>query len=612
MEKRFPGKKLKMRSYSNFFALCFLILAACAPYRTEAEAPAAVETKKAAVSVPVGSYLLYLQAKQNQDFQSAIRYLRRALKEAPDHKTLQSEMFALLAVEGLLDDAYPYALKELKATPNSLLPSLAVIAYHVSKDDFAAAKKQTEDYPIDESNAFLRPLLELWIYAGIDDRKKASEALEALNQEGLEALYHFHSALLYDLWDEDEKARFHYESLLAEPGGLSLRAAQAYGNFLLRQGDMKMFRKLVQAYRRGAKSYPLLDELFFTAGSSQVGKKVPKSVPTPRAGMAEAFFDVSGSLADKGNPEISLIFTRFSLILDPSLSLARVLLGEIYEKQERYDEALKLYEEEKENSETYFASQIRIGIIYSKKGDLKRAEKQLRALAAKRPELAFPWTELGDIFFANKKIPQAIEAYSEAIDRIPAPNYSHWGLFYSRGAAYERNKQWNLAEQDLLQSLVLSPDQPLTLNYLGYSWIERGENISKAKEMLERAAFLAPREGFIADSLGWTYYLLKEYDRSVAVLEKAVALDPGSGVINDHLGDAYWRVGREREARFQWTKALSVKDDFADGDRRRVEQKLEKGLTVVGDKISVPSASAPAPKTKKSQKKKPKKSQKKK
>jgi len=97
---------------------------------------------------------------------------------------------------------------------------------------------------------------------------------------------------------------------------------------------------------------------------------------------------------------------------------------------------------------------------------------------------------------------------------------------------------------------------------------------------------------------------LKEYDRSVAVLERAVALDPGSGVINDHLGDAYWRVGREREARFQWTKALSVKDDFADGDRQRVEQKLEKGLTVVGDKISVPSASAPAPKAKKNPKKK--------
>lgn len=588
-----------MRLYSKIFTLFVLILAACVPYHTEAEAPAATESKEKAQPIAVGSYLLYLQAKQDLDFSTAVRYLRQALKEDPDNRSLQTEMFALLSLEGRIDDAYPYALKELKATPDSLLASLVVVTYHISRNDFAAAQKQMDAYPLKEDNAFLHPLLEMWIHAGRDDRKKALASLEQLNKKGLETLYRFHSALLHDMWDENEKANEQYEALLAEPGGLSLRAAQAYGNFLLRQGEMKKFQALVQAYRKGAKSYPLLDETFFTAGAAQAGKKVPKSVASPKAGLAEAFFDISGSLADKGNPEISLFFTRFSLILDPSLSLARVLLGEIYEKQERYDEALKLYGEEKENSETYFASRVRMGIIYAKKGDLKRAEKQLRSLAEKRPELAFPWTELGDIFLSNQKFPQAIDAYSEAINRISVPSRVNWSLFYSRGAAYERNKQWDLAEQDLLQALVLSPDQPLTLNYLGYSWIERGKNIVKAKEMLERAAFLAPREGFIVDSLGWTYYLLKDYPNAVAVLESAVALDPGSGVINDHLGDAYWRIGRKREARFQWSKALSVKDDFSENDRQRVERKLEKGLDEVGDKITLSTASAKKSKNKK-------------
>ena len=298
-----------------------------------------------------------------------------------------------------------------------------------------------------------------------------------------------------------------------------------------------------------------------------------------------------------------MFFIRFGTVLDPSLSLARVLLGEIYEKQERYDQALKLYAEEKENSETYYASQVRMGIIYAQQGDLDRAEKQLRMLAAKRPDLAFPWIELGDVFLSNQKYPQAIEAFSEAINRIAVPDRSHWALFYSRGVAYERNKQWDLAEQDLLQALILSPNQPLTLNYLGYSWVERGENVQKAKEMLERAALLAPREGFVVDSLGWTYYLLKEYEKAVVILENAVLLDPGSAVINDHLGDAYWRVGRYREASFQWSKALDLKDDFHDDGRRRVEMKLEKGLDVVGDKVSVPAQA-----TKKVKKKKNKKS----
>ncbi len=577
-----------MRVHSKIYALFFLILAACVPHHTGAAPDVPATEAKSVKSPAIDSYLLYLQARQDKDFDAAVRYLKKALSVDPDNRALQSEMFALLTVEGRIDDAYPYALTELKSAPDSLLASLVVIAYHVSKNDFAAAREQIDSFPAKEENAFLYPLLEVWVYAGLDDRKKALKSLEKLNQDGLKSLYFFHAALLHDLWDNEEKARENYESLLKEPAGLSLRAAQAYGNFLLRQGEKKKFHTLVDAYRKGAKSYPLLDETFFTAGAVQADAKVPKSIGTPKAGLAEAFFDISGSLADKGTPEISLFFIRFGLALDPSLSLARVLLGEIYEKQERYDEALKLYAEEKETSETYYASQIRMGIVYARQGDLPRAEKQLRKMAEIRPDLAFPWVELGDIFIADQKFPQAIAALSEAIDRIPVPDRSHWVLFYSRGAAYERNKQWELAEQDLLQALILSPDQPLTLNYLGYSWIERGENIAKAKEMLERAALLSPREGFIVDSLGWAYYLLKEYPKAVAVLESALFLNPGSAVINDHLGDAYWRVGRKREARFQWGKALSMKDDFPDNDRKRVELKLEKGLDAVGDKIFLP------------------------
>ena len=581
-------ESLEMRMYQKNFALFFLILAACVPQHTEAESPAAKIEKTEQKSVPVGNYLLYLQAKQNSDFSAAIDFLNKALKEDPENRKLQSEMFTLLLVEGRIDEAYPYALKELEADPNSLLASLAVITYHASKNDFATASEQLEKHPLKEDNAFLHPLMEVWIRAGVNDKEKALASLEKINQEGLEALYFFHSALLYDMWGEEDQAQSRYEALLAEPGGLSLRAAQAYGNFLLRQGEMRKFQALVEAYRKGAKTYPLVDENFFTAGSDQVGKKIPKSVPDAKAGMAEAFFDVSGSLLDKGNPEVSLFFTRFSLILDPSLSLSRFLLGELYERQERYDEALKLYGAEKENSETYFVSQVRMANIYAERGDLKKAEKNLRSLAEKRPDLSFPWVELGNIFVKNKKFDQAVFAFSEAINRLPLPNVrSHWSLYYSRGASYERNKQWELAEQDLLQALVLSPDQPLALNYLGYSWIERGKNIEKAKEMLERAAFMAPREGFIADSLGWAYYLTKDYAKAVSILENAVSLDPGSGVINNHLGDAYWRVGRKREARFQWTKALSVKDDFEDGDRQRTKDKLEKGLDAVGDKVVV-------------------------
>ena len=63
-----------MRLYSKFFALFILILTACVPYHTEAEAPVSNEAKENIRPVAVGSYLLYLQAKQDRDFPAAIRY----------------------------------------------------------------------------------------------------------------------------------------------------------------------------------------------------------------------------------------------------------------------------------------------------------------------------------------------------------------------------------------------------------------------------------------------------------------------------------------------------------------------------------------------------------
>lgn len=567
----------------RILALSALILTACAPQATNAVSDTSVKTAQNPPAV--GSYILYLQAKQDAKTDDAVKYLSAALKEDPDNKMLQTEMFSLLSVEGRPDAAYPYAKAELKKDPSSLLAALTIIAYDVRKNDYADALKRLKAFPDKTDNAFLFPLLEIWVQAGLGNRKKAEQALAKINRFGTEALYMFHSALLYDLWDDVDKARESYESLLKEPGGLSLRAAQAYGNFLLRHGNSREFQALVSAYRKMARSYALIDEMFFTAGAIVANRKVPLCVPDAKAGLAEAFFDISGSLADKGSPESSLFFIRLGLSLDSNLSLARILLGEQLEKLGRDDEALQIYMDEKESSETYFASRLRAAEILARQGKAEKAEKMLRELADKRNDSPLPWIKTGDIALSSERFPQAVDAFTEALNRVGLLNRSHWGLFYSRGAAYERAGQWNKAEADLQKALMLAPEEPLVLNYLGYSWLERGKNIPEASEMLERAAKLAPNDGYIADSLGWSHYLRKQYGKASKILENAVSLEPGSATINDHLGDAYWHTGRKREARYQWKKALAVNDDLPPADKKRVSEKLEKGLDAVGDKV---------------------------
>ncbi|NQV79028.1 MAG: tetratricopeptide repeat protein, partial [Alphaproteobacteria bacterium] len=139
-----------------------------------------------------------------------------------------------------------------------------------------------------------------------------------------------------------------------------------------------------------------------------------------------------------------------------------------------------------------------------------------------------------------------------------------------------RAKRWPEAERDFLQALELQPEQPQVLNYLGYSWVEQGLNLDRARAMLERAVDLRPRDGYIIDSLGWVLYRLGDYDGAVLNLERAIGLQPADPVLNEHLGDAYWRVGRKREARFQWDRALTFKPD-ADLVPA-IERKLRNGL----------------------------------
>ena len=109
-----------------------------------------------------------------------------------------------------------------------------------------------------------------------------------------------------------------------------------------------------------------------------------------------------------------------------------------------------------------------------------------------------------------------------------------------------------------------------------YAWIDRGENLSDALKMVERAVELQPDDGYIVDSLGWAFFRLGNFPRATHLLERATELLPEDPTINDHLGDAYWRTGLLVEARYQWRRALQFKPD-AD-EVKTIETKLDHGL----------------------------------
>jgi Flp pilus assembly protein TadD len=287
-------------------------------------------------------------------------------------------------------------------------------------------------------------------------------------------------------------------------------------------------------------------------------------------------FDLASVLNARDTLDIALIHARLALYLRPNFPIAQLLLAEIAEELNHHEEALSLYRAVDPHSSLSWSARLREAAMLDELNRTDEAIALLRSMAAERPSDRQPVIELGDILRSHDRFKEAVGAYDEAFARFGQNKPRDWRLYYSRGIALERSQQWPRAEADLRYALELEPEQPLVLNYLGYSWIDQGIHLDRALQMVERAVALRPNDGYIVDSLGWAFFRLGKYAQATENLERAIELVPEDPTVNDHLGDAYWRTGRHLEARFQWNRALQFKPEA--GEISKIESKLEHGL----------------------------------
>ena len=352
-----------------------------------------------------------------------------------------------------------------------------------------------------------------------------------------------------------------------------LRLAELAGGIYERAGEKTEAEAL---YKKYLDTHPDSRLLSPALARLRTGQRPERDIVSARDGAAEALFDAAGILARQNNREFALALGQLGLYLRPNFPSLQILVGDMLESSERFEQANKIYRSIDQKQPLALTARVGMARNLDRKDRFADAEAMLRKIAAERPDDPDPLDELGDILRRREKYAEAVEAYDQAAARIGPLQPRHWRLLYARGIALERTKQWPRAEADLLQALTFEPDQPFVLNYLGYSWVEQGQNLDKAEAMIRKAVELRPTDGYIVDSLGWVLYRLGRHDEAVVQLERAVELKPEDPVINDHLGDAYWQVGRRREARYQWTTALADKPEPE--LKAAIEQKLERGL----------------------------------
>lgn len=578
-----PARGLRKARTQRLLRLSLLLAAA-----------ALVSCSSLAQDQTYGAYLTGRVAMLRDDAATATRSLLQAANGARDVVLVQVEALQGAVMQGDFTAAQRIADQLHEAGERHWLADLVRYVDFMLREDFEGARVSARD-----SNVAIGRILESWAEAGDGDRLLAGDALTELD-EPLAVLGRQHRWLMAHhlgvepdpQWVADEtgwRARRTRAVLAANTGEaealrLHLEAAStAFGVHGVRQSALEGspnylagaispqtgaawtlvdFANLVSRAPRQAQilfrlaerlqpdmqevRFGLLARLRDDTLRSWIEENVAdnrRATPRLRVAAADALLRIGDEeaglailddIAARHSGDTSVLYARGSEYL---------AAGHYETGREVFTELLELYE-------------------------TAAAKVEARSTAATLAELA-SYAVTVEPRSARRGFVEALLVETETAPRL-------WNVYFQRGICSERLGDWPAAEADLLRSLELEPDQPHVINYLAYSWVDRGVNLERGKEMLERAVAMLPQNGHIIDSLGWAKYRLGDVEGALADLERAVQREPAEPEIYDHIGDVLWHLGNFKEARYQWRRVLTL--DAEEEMRQSVERKLRDGL----------------------------------
>jgi tetratricopeptide (TPR) repeat protein len=520
-----------------------------------------------------GAYLAARHASIERDAAAAANYYRNALRLDPRNSELLSRTFLAVLQNGEIDEAVKLADRVLQADKNDRIARLVLGVRALKQKQYANARQQLAQSVRGPITDLAATLLTAWTYASASEAKNGIEAIDKLSGPEWYGIFkELHAGLILETAGQKRDAGKRYERAY-KLDATALRIAQGYGGYLARQGNKEEALKVYRAFNDVLPRHPLIVDAM---NDLNAGKRVAPYVDTPQTGAAEALYGLGAALGRRGGEELSLVYLQLALYLSPSHPMALISLADLYEALKKPELAIKTYERVPANSPLQRNAQIQRALNLDTLDRTDEAKVVLDKLIADDPSDVEAIVALGNIQRARKQFADCGDTYSKAVATITKPERPNWVLYYFRGICYERSKQWPKAEVDMKTALELFPEQPLVLNYLGYSWIDQGINLDEGMRMIQRAVEQRADDGYIVDSLGWAYYRIGNYEEATKHMERAVELKPEDPTINDHLGDVYWKVGRVLEARFQWSHARDLKPDPE--DLARIEEKLKSGL----------------------------------
>lgn len=247
---------------------------------------------------------------------------------------------------------------------------------------------------------------------------------------------------------------------------------------------------------------------------------------------------------------------EFSTILKNNSADDRVryLLASSYEEDGNKTLALEEYKKISTQSELYATAQIHSAMLLSNEGKTREAIHLIReALKINNRHvpsylyLSSLYEKVKDNVAAENVLREGIALYPDNID-----------LRYALGVICEKMSRFDESIKEMETILRLDPDHAEALNFIGYSYADRGINLEEAEKMISKALQLKPDNGYIIDSLGWVHFKQSKLESALTHLKRALELLPDDYNVIEHLGDVYVKLGKLQEAQKMYERASKL------------------------------------------------------
>lgn len=532
----------------------------------------------------LGGYLAGSVAAFNNDFESAVHFLEPVYQQDKNNLTIRNQLIAsYLALDGfskafvLVDDAiknkYPIGALEpffqqvIEAKRGLLRPQ------NITGKDF------------------VQDVVIAWGFARNGNIEKAIARFDGFGKHyGQPYLQNIFAGLSYAMVGDFERAAERFETAFAQ----NQMAKAAYGQNMVVRHKIAYMQVLSQL-GRNADAVKFFDDNFvwpIDLYLQKIRKDLAANISVPfelvsnaNAFLSEIYLSISEIMQLSKGWSFALAYARAAEFIKEDNLGALMASAHLIANAHQPQLALDIYKRVAE-VDSIFKTDALLGWAKSL-SDLDNIDGAIELLQkytqSEHNDIYISWA-LGDYLQMAKRYPEAIKTYSRAIEIFDnfgesRKKMDYWRLYYGRGISYERTENWSRAEEDFRKALKMNPNEASVLNYLGYSLVERREKLTEALELIQRAVVESKNSGHVTDSLAWAYFRLGKFEKAVPIMERAAELLPTDPIVCDHLGDVYWAVGREREAIYQWKRALLFNPEPE--EETRIHRKLEIGLDEV-------------------------------